>query len=400
MFASRARAAALGTTSLALAGAAVLGACDLGTITVPTTVPSIVVHAVLNTSASSQIVLLERTLNGTVVVNDTAFDASDPIVSGGGIPIDTALVEVTDSTGRTFVGVEDNTLPINSGRGQGVYRLPLPGTQLVAGGRYRLHIRTAHGEEVTAFTRVPRAEVTSFGGITRTFNRDHDTLRVAWNRVADARTYTVRIESPFGPFFLFTDSLSLAISGELRNPFADKFQRVFIPGFRQDALVAAVDSNFYDYYRTNNDPFTGSGIISRVQGGVGLFGAIAVLNTGTLNVVADQTDSIEGRFRASTVSPQVTFANRITLYVESRAARADLPDALSGQYQIFGTSSRVDGIIGQRSGQTVVLAFLRNQQPADTADVFVGKLIGDSLTGAYRDRGGPAVFKKFGSSGN
>ena len=46
------------------------------------------------------------------------------------------------------------------------------------------------------------------------------------------------------------------------------------PGFRQDVLVAAVDSNFYDYYRTNNDPFTGAGIISRLTGGLGLFGSL------------------------------------------------------------------------------------------------------------------------------
>lgn len=373
---------------------ALITACDLGTITVPQTTPSVVVHAVLNTSAPNQVVLLERTLTGGVPVDDSTFDAADPIVSGGGVPIDGAIVEIVDSTGRTFTGVEDNTVPANNGLGRGVYRVALPGFQLIRGGRYRLHIHTPAGEDVVALTRVPRADVTSFGGLTRTFNRDHDTLDITWNRVADARTYTVRIESPFGPFFLFTDSLSLAVSGELRNPFADKLQRVFIPGFRQDALVAAVDSNFYDYYRTNNDPFTGSGIISRVEGGIGLFGALAVVNTGTINVVADQDDPIEGRYRSNNAGnpAAATFANRITLYVESKATRADLPDALSGQYQIFGNNGRVDGIIGQRSGNSVVLALLRNQRPGDTADVFVGKLSGDTLAGAYRDHGGPAVF--------
>ncbi len=70
-----------------------------------------------------------------------------------------------------------------------------------------------------------------------------------------------------------------------------------MPGFHQDILVAAVDSNFYDYYRTNNDPFTGAGIISRINGGLGLFGSLVTLTNGTLTVIADQTEPIEGRFR-------------------------------------------------------------------------------------------------------
>ena len=89
-----------------------------------------------------------------------------------------------------------------------------------------------------------------------------------------ARSYFVRVESPFGPFFLFTDSTAIRLTGDLRNIFAGDFQHVFIPGFRQDVFVGAVDSNFYDYYRTQNDPFTGAGIINRVNGGIGLFGSI------------------------------------------------------------------------------------------------------------------------------
>ncbi len=369
-----------------------LAACDLGTVTVPSTTPSIVVHAVLNTSAPNQIVLLERTLTGAAPTTDSIFNAADPIVSGGGIPIDSAVVEITDSTGRTFEGIEDSSVPGTNGVGRGVYRFTLAGFLLIGGGRYRLHIHTLQGEDAIAYTRVPRADVTSAGGLTRTFNRDHDTLNIVWNRAASARTYAVRIESPFGPLFLFTDSVSVRISGALRNPFANELQHVFIPGFRQDALVTAVDSNFYDYYRTNNDPFTGSGIINRISGGIGVFGAVAILNTGTISVVADQTEPIEGRFRATPAGNQQTFANRLTLYIESKAASPDLPDALSGQYTVFGTNARIDALLGRQSGETVVLALLRNQQVADTEDVFVGRLNGDTLTGAFRTHGGPVVY--------
>jgi hypothetical protein len=168
---------------------------------------------------------------------------------------------------------------------------------------------------------------------------------------------------------------------------------VFIPGFRQDMVIAAVDSNFYDYYRTNNDPFTGSGIISRVTGGLGMFGSILELNTGTISVVADQTEPIEGRFRVVT-GPATTnsFASQFTLYVESKPAGGNLPAALSGRYVTPNPASRSDGIIGQQLGTTITLALLGNQLAGDTLDVFIGELHGDTLVGNYGLHGGVALF--------
>jgi hypothetical protein len=203
----------------------------------------------------------------------------------------------------------------------------------------------------------------------------------------------VRVESPFGPFFLFTDSTRFRLTGGLRNVFAGDLQRVFIPGFRQDVLVAAVDSNFYDYYRTNNDPFTGAGIISRVNGGIGLFGSLVSLNSGTLTVVANQTEPVEGRFRLATSSSGTApMANQFTLYVESKAARSELPTALSGRYVLALPNARGDGVLGQQTGSTITLALLANQLAGDTLDVFTGELSGDTLRGTYRKSGGTSVF--------
>jgi hypothetical protein len=246
---------------------------------------------------------------------------------------------------------------------------------------------------VTAFARIPAPEVTSSGGFTRTFNRDRDTLLAQWTRVQQARTYAVRVESPFGPFFLFTDSTRFRMTGDVRNLFAGDLQRVFIPGFRQDMLVAAVDSNFYDYYRTNNDPFTGAGIISRVNGGLGLFGALVTLNSGTLTVTANQTEPIEGRFRlASSTGGAGPVASQFTLYIESNATREDLPSALSGRYITAGVNVRGDGILGQQFGTTITLALLANQLSGDTVDVFTGELRGETLSGSYAKAGGISVF--------
>jgi hypothetical protein len=101
----------------------------------------VVVHGVLNPSSSTQVVLLERTLTGTKNIPDTSFDATDPIVSAGGIPITGAIAQLIDSTGRLFQATEDLTALAN-GKGAGVYRFALPGTSLILGGRYQLRVRT------------------------------------------------------------------------------------------------------------------------------------------------------------------------------------------------------------------------------------------------------------------
>jgi hypothetical protein len=375
------------------AGALSVASCELGTITVAKTQPNIVVHAVLNANVGTQVILVERTLTGAVPVHDTIFNPSDPIVSDGGIPVTGARVEIIDSSGAVRPAVEDLSVSTN-GQGAGVYRVAIPGGVRL-GMRYQLHIVTPQGEEVTAFTRVPFPEIASTGALTRIFNRDHDSIVVEWKRAAAARAYALRVDSPFGPFFLFTDSLRFRMSGELRNLFASDLPRVFIPGFRQDVLIAAVDSNFFDYYRTNNDPFTGSGIISRLNGALGMFGSMVTLNSGTLTVVADQTEPIEGRFRVSSATGDAaSFVSTVTLYIESPPTKGEATTALSGRYTSGGPNGRTDGVIGRLNGNNVSFAVLANQLAGDTVDVFTGTLDGTTLSGKYKKRTGEVVFVK------
>ncbi|MGH7616153.1 MAG: DUF4249 family protein [Gemmatimonadaceae bacterium] len=378
--------------ALLAVGAAFAVACEIGTIDIPKTTATVVVHGVLNPSAPNQVILVERTLTGAVQIPDTTFDASDPIVSAGGVAVSNATVEIIDSSGRVTQGVEDRSVPANNGKGAGVYRVPIPGPGIVLGARYRLHIHTAEGEDVTASTLVPRPATRLSNGLTRTFNRDHDFIVAGWGAAPLTRAYAVRIESPFGPFFLFTDSLTFRTNGDLRNLFSSDLQRVFIPGFHQDMLIAAVDSNFYDYYRTNNDPFTGAGIISRINGGLGMFAALVTLNTGTITVTADQTEPIEARFRLAPTSNDPSIPTQLTLYIESPPAKADAPAALSGRYQLGNSTTRGDGIIGQLRGPDVSLALLSGQLAGDTVDVFIGELAGDTLRGTYQKLRTPALF--------
>lgn len=381
------------TAGIAVAGALALASCDIGKIAIPASQPSLVVHAVLNANTAMQVILLERTLTGSVPVHDSAFNANEPIASDGGIPVSGARVEIVDSAGIVSTASEDIAGRPN-GVGAGVYRVGIVGG-LRLGARYKLHVVTTDGDEVTAFTRVPSPEIASTGALSRPFNRDRDSVVVEWKRAPAARAYALRVESPFGPFFLFTDSLRFRMTGELRNLFAPDLQHVFIPGFRQDVLVAAVDSNFFDYYRTNNDPFTGRGIISRLNGALGLFGSMVTLNSGTLTVVADQTEPIEGRFRVTAATGDATsFISTVFLYVESPPAKGQTTTALSGRYTTVGPNARTDGVIGRLNGNSVSFALLANQFAGDTVDVFTGTLDGTTLSGRYKKRTGEVVFVK------
>src|SRR5262249_22663796 len=150
--------------------------------------------------------------------------------------------------------VEDRDVSVKH-EGSGVYRFALDGSSLQRGGTYTLRISTLDGDTLSATTTVPGCPATFnsclvSGSFSGTFNRSRDTMDLRWEPVLQSRTYALRIDNPFGPFFLFTDTAHLRLNGELRNLFADNLPRVFIPGFRETILLTAVDSNYYDYYRT------------------------------------------------------------------------------------------------------------------------------------------------------
>jgi hypothetical protein len=356
----------------------------------------VVVHAILDPGAVEQQVLIERTLSGTVnIAKNQRFDPDDPINSGGGIPIAGAVVTVSGPTG-VFNGIEAIAPGRPSNYSTGRYILTSgtiqlgPQVPLQPGGRYDLHIRTPDGTIVTGSTVIPKATTVEAGSRLDAFNRDGDSLRITWKEVPAARSYLLRIESPFGPFLLFSDSTRLALAGDLRNYFAASLERVFIPGFRQRVNLSAVDSNFFDYYRSRNDPFTGSGIINRLTGGVGVFGSAVSLNGRTLDVTQSQREpTFEGTYdvklRPSLPRP---VADVLRLYVETPGD----PSALSGWFTRNRNSGVLEGMLGTRTGKKVVLEFLENQSSIDTVAVFAGEQRGDSLVGEYVGVPGAVVF--------
>jgi hypothetical protein len=382
--------ARLGTTALLVAAG-----CTFDEKAVAVQPPQVVVHAVLDPGTQEQEVLVERTLSGAVNVrDDMRFDSDDPINTGGGIPVAGAEVTITGPDGAVR-GFETQApgRPATYSTGRYVVVMGLGAVTgvppLRRGARYVLRVRTPDGVAVTGTSVVPDFPPATASARSDLFNRDRDSVRIGWRSVPGARSYLLRTETPFGAFLLFTDSTHVTLKGDLRNYFASSLQRVFIPGFRQRVTVAAVDSNFFDYYRSRNDPFTGSGIINNLDGGIGLFGAAVNVATRILDVVQDVREpAFEGVWDIALTTRPIVDVLRV--YVETTGD----PAALSGWYAPSRGSGAFEGLIGTRSKDRVVLEFLANQAAVDTVAVFSGEQRGDSLVGEFVGVPGRVVFLK------
>ena len=376
---------------LVLLVAALLSACQFDSITVPNGRERPVVHAVLNPWSSEEVILVERTLTGRVTIDDDLNEnRNDPIVSGGGVPIRDARVVIYNEANDSVVAVEDAIA--TGGRGAGVYRFrnpaspresptpSLPAMAIRPGATYRLMITTPTGDTVRGTTTLPRVTSAPPSGA-RFFNRDRDTLRFFWDPVPATQRYLVRVESPWGPMFLFTEQLEARLPGSLRNVFQENFPRVFLPGFQSMVSVAAIDPNYFDYYRSANDPFTGTGLINRLEGGIGVFGGLAELYSYAVFVSADLDHPLEGWYeldrREGPLSPFT-----MKLYVESSAGGFDV---ITGEH--YGSIDlRSGSVIGLRHDDQLGLAILGTDM-SDTAAVFTGRIVNDTLVGTVRADG-------------
>jgi hypothetical protein len=372
----------------ALAAVALVTACEIERVDIPQPPSQLALHAVLSASSTSQAVLLERTRTGSEELIGGAVDSRDPIVSARGIPESRAIVRLITPAGDTLFGREDNTIS-GDGKGAGVYRFPIDGAALQGGQTYRLSVQTLTGEHLTAETSMPLAAPV-LSAAQRVLDRSLDTAILQWSAVPGARSYFVRVESPFGPRFFFTESTHVRLPGTLRNTQATGLPRLFFPGFQQWATVSAVDSNFYDWYRSHNNSISGEGLISRVNGGIGVFGSLVRVVFESIDVTAPQSEPIAGAFHLIGSDDERAGAPylSLTLWLESRASRGDQPDAVSGRYfkqpRIGDVGCQVCGVLGTVHDGHVELALLQDWFAYDTADVFVGELHGDTLIGHYR----------------
>jgi hypothetical protein len=381
----------------ALACVATLAGCELEEVAIPRTESRIALHGILSPTASSQVVMLERTRNGTVFITNPNFDIVDPVVSDAGVAESGAVVVLTTPRGEVVQAQED-LWTRGDGRGAGIYRFPLSGSQLERGGNYHLSVITASGPVLSADATVPEGDAAVAPQL-GTFDRASDTVTLEWAPAPGARTYFVRVETPYGPRAFFTDSTRVRLPGLVRNVDAERLPRVFIPGFQQQVTVSAVDSNFYDWVRTSNDVFTGTGVVNRVTGGIGVFGSVLRMRFLDVKVVVPQVEPWAGTYDVRVLPGESPPPNLgLELYLESRAARADQPDAVSGRYTVrprFEYAGCLTcGLLGSVRGNRVTLAFVRDWSAQDTVDVLVGEVRGDTIIGTYRGFGGIARFVK------
>ena len=373
-----------------LLSAILLAACEATPVEVASPTAAIVVYAVLNPDASEQVVLVESSLTGRVDINDgLKFDPLDPIRTAGGLPIsgdDVRLLADGDSVGVRAVET------LVRARGTGRYVVPRSLLALQPGRRYRLRLRTADAREVTGETLVPGAPPgwTVGAGAVATpvvLDRSRDTLQLRWSAVRDARTYVIRIETPYGPWALFADSTQFMLSGGLRNYFAPGLPSVWFPGFVQTASVVAVDANFYDYNRSGNDPFGGSGLISSVRGGLGVFGSVVNMLRREVSVTERTRFPLDARWRGVT-STGVTAEMDLWVDVEGPTV-----SSVSGRE----VTALRRFVLGTLRGESLRLVTLAAGSSADTVSVLTARLAGDSLVGSYDSRfatTGARVFRR------
>jgi hypothetical protein len=373
-----------------LLSAALLAGCESTPVEVDSPTASIVVHAVLNPDESEQVVLVESSLTGRVDINDgLTYNPLDPIRTAGGSPLSGAEVRLL--TDADSVGVRASETLVGT-RGTGRYVVARSALAVQPGRRYRLRIRTGDGREVTGETRVPGAPAgwtPGAGAVATPFvlDRGRDTLRLQWPAVADARTYAVRVETPFGPWALFADSTQFTLSGGLRNFFADGLPSLWLPGFVQTASVLAVDANFYDYNRSGNDPFGGTGLISSVRGGIGLFGSVVNMLRREVTVTERPRFPLDARWRGVTSTGAVAELD-LWIDVEGRSVSSVSGREATGLRRF---------LLGTLRGENLRLVTLAAGSSADTVSLFTARLAGDSLVGSYDTRfavTGARVFRR------
>jgi hypothetical protein len=325
-----------------------------------------------------------------VDINDRLkFDPLDPIRTAGGSPIsgaDVRLLAEGDS-----IGVRASETLVRT-RGTGRYVVPRAALALEPGRRYRLRVRTVDNREVTGETLMPgapRGWIPGAGAVATpvVLDRSRDTLQLRWSVVRDARTYVIQVETPYGPWALFADSTQFTLSGGLRNFFAPGLPSVWFPGFVQTASVLAVDANFYDYNRSGNDPFGGTGLISSVRGGLGLFGSVVNMLRREVSVTERLRFPLDARWRGVTGAGATA---EMDLWVD-----VDGPTVSSVSGREVTAPQRY--LLGTLRGESLRLVTLAAGSSADTVSVLTARLAGDSLVGSYDSRfatTGARVFRR------
>lgn len=254
------------TRWLGVLAALLLAGCTNLEDPAPSQQTRLVVHGMLDTQAGDQTVLIYRARTGRPNLVEGSGVSDDEPVSDAQVSL-TGPDGFTSPADRLLTSSGDCCVP-----GRYLFATGPGGRRLKPGDSYTLRIRTPTGEEVTGTTTLPQGPTSLAVESVHTFLRHFDTLRLSWPRVAGAASYEVIIRQPRfgGEYRAFTDT-SFTLAGNALTIAGDE---IFVRGEDAEVFVSAVDVNYYDYYRSQSDPFAGAAP-SHLTGAVGVFGSIA-----------------------------------------------------------------------------------------------------------------------------
>jgi hypothetical protein len=285
----------------ALIGALLLAGCKLTEVTVAPGTQMVVVQSVLSRSTASQYVVLEYSLAGDSVPGPTG-DSVPP--DSPKFPISGATVTIAHQNGPCAGRVDTlaEQPPATPGASaSGIYSGSVcpsaPGDTLA------LQVTTPSGEVVTGARDVRLAGgASALPGDTLLLDRTRDTIKIGITAIAgrgiqvEARP-TISYQGGRNPLYAITDTLGMALPGNLVNPFeGDSGRTIFRAGRYYTLAVALMDANYWDFTRSRTDPITGRGFINHLDGGIGVFGSVETTRY-TLRVTAPQADPREGVYR-------------------------------------------------------------------------------------------------------
>lgn len=349
---------------LAFLASALVTSCKLTEVTVANGIPMLVVQGVLSRTQSEQFVVVEWSLTGSAArgPRPEMIPPDSPQ-----LPVSGATVTLTHLTGPC---ADSSVVFPEVAKTPGVYgsdRL----CPLEPGDRVGLRV-AVDSDTVSGVTRMPSVKrvIVSVGPDSAVvaaqrldFNRDHDTLHIA-ARARAARGLQLEVRQAARPdqvaIALFVDSLGVAVAGNLVNPFeGDSGETIFRAGRAYLVTVALADTNYYDFLRSRNNPFSGQGFINHLTGGIGVFGSVDA-RTDTLRVVADIDDPREGAYHLTGTLDGTPVDLHLALYLD--------PLAPGPGFSAFTTGSWVDGpldtsVDGRFAGDTLLATL---QEPPDT----------------------------------
>ena len=352
--------------TVGIAWLAVLVGCDLREVIVPAGEPVVVVQAVMRPDLDQQFVIVERSFTGTIDA-DLALGPAIPDSDGPENPIEGAVVEVrnldrpADPCGTPVTFTPEPQAPLLFEL-PGVYWAPPACPTFEPGDRLELTVQTTAGEVVTGFTTVPglAGASLSVGGVATAFavdsvtnfNRDRDTLGVSVQPIV-GRLLQLEVfrlgelnmfpgEDRLLSTRIFSDSTSLSVPGDVIDVFRRGDGEDVFRGGRQYVITAALtDTNYFDFARSSNNPFTGRGFINRLSGGVGVFGSLVATST-SLKVTGKIDDPREGVYRLTGTINGIDVDVRLTVYLARDVEESEFSAFLDGSW--FNLVSGQEGV--------------------------------------------------------